>query len=71
MVEEVLMRSYLKSLTVEEEVGCNVVSHEIQLVVCPILRGCDGRGVYHRLILFGSDLNLLSEMHISIKDRVN
>jgi hypothetical protein len=32
------MRSYLTSLTVEEEVGGNVVSHEIQFVFYPIHR---------------------------------
>ena len=63
------MRSYLKSLTVEEEVGGNVVRHEIQFVVDPILRWCDGLGIYHQLTLFESDLNLLSELHISIKAR--
>ena len=65
------MSSYLRGLTVEEEVGCNVVSHEIQRVVYPILRGCNARSVYHRSILFASDLNSLSEMRIPTEERVN
>jgi hypothetical protein len=32
------MRSYLTGLTVEEEVGGNVVSHELQFIFHPILR---------------------------------
>ena len=48
-----------------------MVSHEIQFVVYPILRWCDGLCIYLQLTLFESDLNLPSEMHISIKDRGN
>jgi hypothetical protein len=47
------------------------MSHEIQFVVYPILRWCGGLGIDCQLILFESDLNLPSEMHISIKDRDN
>ena len=65
------MRSYLKISTVEEEVRGNVVSHETKLVACPILRWCDSFGVTHQLVSFGADLNLISEKHISMKDRDN
>jgi hypothetical protein len=63
------MRSYLTVVTVEEEVGANVVSHEIPFIFHPILRRCDCLGIYHQGILFESDLKLLSKLHISIKDR--
>jgi hypothetical protein len=65
------MCSYQTSLTVGEEVGGTVVSHEIEFVAYPILRWCDGFDIYRQLTLFGSDLNLLSEMQISTKDQDN
>lgn len=68
-IEEVIMRSYFKDVTVEEEVGGNVVSRTIRFSVHPILRWFDGLGDFHQLILFGSDLSWLSEMHISMEDR--
>ena len=62
------MRSYSKELIVEEEVGGKIVSRTVEIAVYPILRWSDGLGVYHQLILFGSDLDWLSQMHISLVD---
>jgi hypothetical protein len=42
------MRSYLTVVTVEEEVGGNVVSHEIPFIFHPILRRCDCLGIYRQ-----------------------
>jgi hypothetical protein len=65
-VEEIPMRSYFKELTVEEEAGGNIIKRKVKLVVHPILSWFDGLGIYHELVLFGSDLDWLSEMHVSV-----
>jgi hypothetical protein len=67
-IGEVLMRSYCKELTVEEEAGGNIVSRKVHFVVYPILRWFDNQGIYHELILFKSDLDWLSEMHVSLEE---
>jgi hypothetical protein len=63
------MRSYFKELTVEEESEGNVVSRKVRIVVHPILSWFDDLGNYHQLLLCGSDLEWLSEMHISVEER--
>lgn len=63
------MEFYFKQLTVEEEKGGNVMSRKARIAVYPILEWFDDLGVYHDLILFGSDLDYLSEMNVSIEDR--
>jgi hypothetical protein len=68
-IEEIVMRSYLKELTVEEEVGGKIVSRKVEIAIYPVLRWSDGLGIYHQLILFGSDLDWLSKMQISLVDR--
>ena len=65
---EVLMRSYFKELTVEDEAGGNIVSRKVRIAVHPILSWFDGFANYHQLILIGSDLEWLSQMHISVED---
>jgi hypothetical protein len=46
----------------------NEMSRKARIADCPILEWFDDVGVYHELILFGSDVHWLSEMNISIED---
>ena len=62
------MRSYFKELTIEEENGGNIVSRTVRVAVYPICSWFDAQGIYHQLTLLGSDLDWLSEMHISIEE---
>ena len=62
------MRSYFKELTVEEEVGGNIVSRKVRFAVYQIASWFEAPGIHHQLILFTSDLDWLSEMHISVED---
>ena len=66
------MRSYCKQfrkeLTVEEEVAGNILNRKVRFTVYSIVGWFDDPGIYHELILFGSDLDWLSEMHISVED---
>jgi hypothetical protein len=62
------MRSYVKELTVEEEAEGTVVSRKVRFVVYPILSWIDDEEFFHQLILFGSDLDWLSEMNITVED---
>jgi hypothetical protein len=64
------MRSYFRELTVEEETRGSVISRKVRIVVHPILSWFDDQGGYHQLVLCGSDLEWLSEMHISVEDRI-
>jgi len=61
------MEFYFKELTVEEEKWGNVMCRKTRIAVYPILAWFDDLGVYHNLILYGSDVAWLSEMNISIK----
>jgi hypothetical protein len=45
-----------------------VTSRKARIADCPIFEWFDDVGVYHELILFGSDVHWLSEMNISIED---
>jgi hypothetical protein len=63
------MQLHLKLLTVEEEDEGNVMSRKAGILIHPILDWFDDLGVYHQLILSGADVNWLSTMNISIKDR--
>ena len=52
----------------EEKDERNVMSRKPRIGDCPILEWFDDVGVYHELILFGSDVHWLSEINISIED---
>lgn len=62
------MRSYLKEVTVESEACGSVVSRTVLVSVFPILNWFDSDGNHHEFLLFGSDLKLLSQMHISVDE---
>jgi hypothetical protein len=62
------MDCYFKQLTIEEEIEGIVMSRKAQIAICPILAWFDDLGVYHDLTLFGSDVDWLSEMNVSIED---
>lgn len=62
------MHCYLKEMTVEEAAGGNIVGRKVRFTVYSVLEWFDDPGVYHELILFGSDLNWLWEMHVSVED---
>lgn len=66
--QELPMEFYMKQLTVEEERGGIVMSRKAQIAVYPVLEWFDDLGVYHDLTLFGSDVDWLSEMKVSIED---
>jgi hypothetical protein len=57
------MQSYF-----DEEGERNVMSRKVRIADCPIFEWFDDVGVYHELILFGSDVHWLSELNISIED---
>lgn len=57
-----------KELTVEEEAGGNIVNRKVRFIVYSVMGWFDDPGVYHELILFRSDLDWLSEIHISVED---
>lgn len=63
------MQLYLKLLTIEEEDERDVMSRKARIPVHSILDWFDDLGVYHQLILSGTDVNWLSRMNIDIKDR--
>ena len=63
------MRSHLKELSIEQEVGGRVVSRTVLFPVYTVLRWFDDSGCIHHLTLCGSDLVWLSEMGISAEDR--
>jgi hypothetical protein len=42
-------------------------SRTVHFVVYPILSWFDNKGIYHELILFKSDLEWLSEMHVNVE----
>ncbi len=63
------MEFYFKELTVEAKNGGKVISRKARIAVYPILEWFDDLGVYHDLILIGSDVNWLAEMGVSIEDR--
>ena len=58
----------MKHLTIEEEKRGIVVSRRAQIAVHRILEWFDDLGVYHDLALFGSDVNWLNEMNVSIEE---
>jgi hypothetical protein len=62
------MRSYFKEVEVEEGAEGNVMRRRARVLVYPILSWFDDESAYHQLILFGSDLDWLSEMHIGVED---
>jgi hypothetical protein len=63
------MRSYFKELTIEEDACGNIVSRTVLFPVYRVMQWFDDLGGYHQLTLCGSDLHLLSEMRVSVKDR--
>jgi hypothetical protein len=63
------MEFYIKQLTIEEEKGGIVMRRNAKIAVYPVLEWFDDLGAYHELTLFGSDVNWLSEMNVSIEDR--
>ena len=71
-IKEVVMRPYCKQfckeLTVEEEAGGNIVNRKLRFTVYSIVGWFDDSGIYHELILFGSDPDWVSEMHIAVED---
>lgn len=66
------MRCYCKQLwkelSVEEAAGGNIANLKVRFAVYSIAGWFDEPGVYHELILFRSDLDWLSAMHISVED---
>jgi len=63
------MQSHLKELTVEQEVGGCIVSRTVLFPVYTVLQWFDDSGIFHQLMLCGSDLEWLSKMHVAIEDR--
>ncbi len=61
------MDFYFKELTVKAKDGRKVMSRKARIADYPILEWFDDLGVYHDLILTGSDVNWLSTMGVSIK----
>jgi hypothetical protein len=68
-IEEVIMQSHLKELTVEQEVGGCIVSRTVLFPVYTVLQWFDDFGDIHQLMLCGSDLVWLSQMGIEVEDR--
>jgi hypothetical protein len=62
------MEFYMKQLTVEEVKGGIVVNRKAQIAIYPVLEWFDDLGVYHDLTLFGSDVDWLSEMNVSMEE---
>ncbi len=62
------MRSHLKELTVEEEVGGRIVSRTVLFPVYTVLQWFDNSSEFHQLMLCGSDLVWLSKMRVAIED---
>lgn len=60
------MRFYFEQIIVMENDGGNPVSSKTRIVDRPVLEWLDQLGVYHDLILSGSDARWLSEMEIAI-----
>jgi hypothetical protein len=50
----------------EEKDERNLMSHEARIADYPVLEWFDDHGVYHELILFGSDVHWLSDINISL-----
>ncbi len=61
-------KQFCKELTVEEEAGGSIVNRKVLFTAYSIVGWFDDPGVYHELILLRSDLDWLSEMHISVDD---
>jgi hypothetical protein len=61
------MRSYIKEVTVEDQAYGNIISRKVRVPVFPILDWFDQSDIYHELTLFGSDLDWLSQMHITVE----
>ena len=66
--QDVLMHHYFKELTVEEEKAGIVMSRRALIAVYPALEWIDDLGACHDLTLFGSDVEWLSEMNVSLED---
>jgi hypothetical protein len=62
------MRSYFKEVTVESEARGSVISRTVLVCVYPVFTWFDSDGIYHELLLFESDLELLSQLHILVDD---
>ncbi|MGO9435169.1 MAG: hypothetical protein ACLPH3_12710 [Terracidiphilus sp.] len=63
------MRFRFKGWPVEEEDRGNGISRNARTADYSIIEWFDDFGVYHDLILSGSDVAWLSEMNVSIEDR--